>query len=96
MTSGLLPFLQQAPGLTGVVQTFDSLDGKEADVVLHSGKPLQITYGYVSAAFSRAKPMSVEDVLRGAVVRNSEGAIIVSTRRRERLAQYVRLLETAS
>ena len=95
VTSGLPSSLQRAPGLTGLVQTFDSLDGKEADILRQAGRPLQITYGYVSAALSRAKRMTVDDVLRAAVQRNSEGAIIVSTSRRERLAQYARLLETA-
>ena len=95
VTDELLPFLRQATGLTGVVQTLDSLDGKEADVLLRFGKPLQITYGYVSAAFAYRKSISIEDVLRKAIARNPQGAIIVSTRRTARLPQYARLLESA-
>jgi aryl-alcohol dehydrogenase-like predicted oxidoreductase len=94
MTEALVPFLREAKGLTGVVQTFDSLDGKEADVLLRAGRPLQVTYGYLSAAFSSGKRMPVDEILRLALERNPLGAIIVSTRRRARLSQYARLLET--
>ena len=91
----LEPFLQQKHTLVGVVQTADSLDKKEADILLHYNKALQITYGYVSAARrSRAIDLSVATILQHALQRNKNGAIIVSTTKLERLGQYQRILET--
>ena len=43
-------FLAAASPLAAVVQTADSLLNREADVMLKYGRPLQITYGYVSDA----------------------------------------------
>jgi len=89
-------FLKRAPGLTRVIQLFDSLDKKEADILRRYDKPLQITFGYVSAALSRGSRLSVKEILRQSMNRNSDGAIIVSTRRRERLAQYAELAAATS
>ncbi len=89
--SQLVPFLSAAPRLSSVAQVLDSLDRREADVVLRSGRPLQITYGYVSAAKSRSPQWSTAQVLEKALCRNSEGAVIVSTTQPQRLAQYRQL-----
>jgi len=86
----LLPFLQagfQPP----VIQMLDSLDGREADVLGRHGRPMQITYGYVSAARAKAPHASVPRILCEATARNRHGPIIVSTRRPDRLAQYARI-----
>ncbi len=77
------------------VQVLDSLEGREADVLDTYGLPMQVTYGYVSAARRQGKSISVEDILAKALRRNSAGAIIVSTSRPERLAQYGRIAEAA-
>jgi aryl-alcohol dehydrogenase-like predicted oxidoreductase len=90
----LEPFLQQKHALAGVIQTTDSLDKKEANILLHYKKTLQITYGYVSAARSRAIDLPVVTILQHALQRNKNGAIIVSTTKLERLGQYQRILET--
>jgi aryl-alcohol dehydrogenase-like predicted oxidoreductase len=82
------PFLVRAPALAQVVQVLDSLDRKEADLMLRHKRSLQITYGYVSAARVRCANTSVRDILDQSINRNRDGAIIVSTRRRERLGQY--------
>jgi aryl-alcohol dehydrogenase-like predicted oxidoreductase len=86
----LAPFLDQAQALTGIVQVLDSLAGREADVLTDRGRPLQITYGYLSAAQAAGDTTPVPDLLRRAARRNPHGPIIVSTRRPERLAQFAR------
>jgi D-threo-aldose 1-dehydrogenase len=86
-------FLEKAPELAPVVQMVDSLDRREADVLTAFGRPLQITYGYLSAARERGDSRSVSEILRAALKRNAEGALIVSTRRAERLPQYRAILE---
>ncbi len=86
-------FLAQGGDLADVIQTTDSIDHKEADVLLRYNRVLQITYGYVSAARSHSRNSSVVNILHHALQRNRNGAIIVSTKRVERLGQYSRILE---
>ena len=86
-------FLEKAPELAPVVQTIDSLDRREADVLTLYGRPLQITYGYVSAARERGDTRSVSEILHAGLKRNRGGALIVNTRRVERLPQYRAILE---
>ena len=85
----LAPFVPRTP-LTALLQTFDSLEGREAQSVLASGRPLQLTYGYLYAA-RRLGPVDVSAVLRGALARNATGSVIVSTGKIERLPQYSRI-----
>ena len=92
----LLPFLKTKSPLADFVLTVDSLRDREADVLPAHGKPLQITYGYVSAARAKGDMSSVADVLSRAVKRNAHGAIIVSTRQPGRMGQYRALLESGS
>lgn len=92
----LEPFLAAASPLADVVQVFDSLEKKDADVLTRHGRPLQITYGYVSAVRKAGGSASVGDILRQALKRNPHGAVIVSTRKPERLAQYGALLENVA
>lgn len=87
-------FLEICPQFCGVIQLLDSLDRKEADLLAEFGRPMQITYGYVSAARARGDERSVATILQEALARNSTGALIVSTRRPERLSQYRALLES--
>ncbi len=88
----LEPFLAADTGLTDVIQMLDSLKDREADVLAKYGRPMQITYGYVSAARKVGDETPVGDILAQAVQRNPNGAIIVSTRRPDRLAQYDAIL----
>ncbi|WP_294532573.1 hypothetical protein [uncultured Rhodoblastus sp.] len=62
-------------------------------MLLRRGRPLQITHGYVSAALAQGDKRPVGEILRQALLRNPEGALIVSTKRIERLSQYAKLLE---
>ncbi len=92
----LAPFLAQSDPLCGLVQMYDSLEEKQADILTGHGKPLQITYGYVSAARQAGSELGVKDILRRALARNPDGAIIVSTTREERLPQYGQILGAAA
>jgi D-threo-aldose 1-dehydrogenase len=91
----VVPFLKDYSKLSCFIQVHDSLNKREADVLAQFGRPLQITYGYVSAARNEGSPLTVTEVLRGALCRNPEGAIIVSTKRLNRLQQYARVSEAA-
>jgi D-threo-aldose 1-dehydrogenase len=91
----LQPFLAHAPGLAPLVQLPDSLDAREADLLAAHGRPLQITYGYVSAARAAGSSAPVPDVLRAALQRNAAGAVIVSTTRPERMQQYAQIAAAA-
>ena len=86
-------FLSPATPLAAVVQTLDSLDGRDADVLPRHGRPLQITYGYISAALKAGGAVDIPALLAGALARNPAGAVIVSTGRVERLAQYARIAD---
>ncbi|MHA6332886.1 aldo/keto reductase [Qipengyuania sp. CAU 1752] len=89
------PIVTQAPGLAQVLQLADSLDRQEAGTLLVE-REMQITYGYVSAALERTPSANVPDVLARALARNRTGAVIVSTTRVERLAQYAPIAEAAA
>lgn len=93
-TERLSSFAPLDDPLCSVVQTNDSLSLKEADILLHHGRPLQITFGYVSSARRGQQPsFDANAVLAQALRRNTSGAIIVSTRRTERLDQYSKLAD---
>lgn len=87
--SRLLPFAAGHP-LAPIVQTLDSLAGREADQLVAHGRQLQITYGYVSAA-ARQRPVDVPAVLAAALRRNPAGCVIVSTRKPARMRQYAEI-----
>lgn len=76
-----------------VLQVRDSLDQREADAVTSHDRELQITYGYLSSAKVRSERRSVEDVLTGALRRNTTGTIIVATRRQARVAELAAIAE---
>lgn len=79
----LLPFVQRSDPLATVLQTRDSLAGREADSLRAAGRSPQLRYGVLSAG--RAPP---SDLLRSALERQEGGAIIVSTRHEERLKLF--------
>jgi D-threo-aldose 1-dehydrogenase len=89
----LKPFLECGCQLSKVIQLFDSLEHKEADVLVKYGREFQITYGYVSSARTSGSMKTVEKILTNALSRNQNGAIIVSTKQVGRLGQYSRILE---
>jgi aryl-alcohol dehydrogenase-like predicted oxidoreductase len=93
-SSRLGGFLATNSPLAPIVQTIDSLAEREADALLRCGRPLQITYGYVRAAVREGRA-DVAAILEAALRRNATGCVIVSTGKRERLAQYSRIAEGA-
>lgn len=76
------PWVRDADPLAAVVQTRDSIGGREADFLLRAGRPLQFTYGYLSAAAAAERG---PDMHEAALSRNQTGSIVVSTRRQGRL-----------
>ncbi|MDU8913513.1 aldo/keto reductase [Aestuariicoccus sp. MJ-SS9] len=80
------PFLETGMPLAQVIQVRDGLDTHEGDIVTCAGRPLQLTYGYFS---SDKKGRCGAEILSGALARNDTGAILVYTRSRARLAEFV-------
>lgn len=83
-TDRLLPFVRRDDPLARVLQTRDSLDRREADAF--DAFP-HITYSYVSGAAGG----EARAALAGALERQRDGAVIVSTRRADRLPLYAEL-----
>lgn len=81
-------------GPLGIVQVHDSLEKQEAQPLLERGHPLQITFGYIASALKTGRS-DVVQVLRSAMQRNSEGAIVVSTRKADRIATMGLALSSA-
>jgi D-threo-aldose 1-dehydrogenase len=79
------PFLDINNPLTQVIQTRDSLERREADILTSAGRPFQLTYGYFTG---QAHKLDGRDVLSAALARNTTGSIIVSTRSKERLKAF--------
>lgn len=92
-TDQLAPFLEHDVKIGNVIQFIDSLQVREADLLTGYGKPMQITYGYMSAALRRNSSLSVPEILRQSLQRNREGAVIVSSTKISRLPQYAKIVE---
>jgi D-threo-aldose 1-dehydrogenase len=82
--------------LAQVIQTTDSISGHEADRVLDANRQLQITYGYLSAARRSGEAFEPRQLLIDALRRNRTGTILVSTRRRARLAECSAALDAVA
>jgi aryl-alcohol dehydrogenase-like predicted oxidoreductase len=83
----LAPWLLIDHPLALVLQTRDDLVAKTADFVLESGRHLQFTYGYLSSRPATGSVKSVADVVCGALMRNTHGSVLISTRRTDRVKQ---------
>jgi aryl-alcohol dehydrogenase-like predicted oxidoreductase len=90
-SSRLAAFLAAPSRLSDVIQTLDSIDGREADQILARGRPLQITYSYVTEALRRDPRADVPEVLKRALARNNTGAVVVGTRRIARIKQFAQI-----
>lgn len=82
------PFLEAKSSLASIIQTTDSVDLREADMLSDYDRPFQSTYGYVSSAKRRMPGTDAVTILKRALERNRRGAIIVTTNKIERLIQY--------
>lgn len=89
----MAPFLAAQSPLAQVLQCQDSLTRKEADVVTSTGRDLQLTYGYFSG---NQGAQSAADLLRGALLRNTAGSVVVTTRKPERLGQFAKIAADAA
>ena len=92
-TKFLKPFLNAASPLSCIVQTMDSIDRREADILSAHDRERQITYGYLSAALARSDEHSTEEILRRAMTQNRDGAVVVSTTKIGRIRQYADLAQ---
>lgn len=86
----LVPWLRVGHPLALVLQTKDDLINRTADFVLESGRKLQFTYGYLSSTARDGSTESATDVVRNALLRNTHGSVLVSTRRTGRIQQLAR------
>jgi hypothetical protein len=91
LANKISPWVQANHPLASVVQTKDSLCNRQADFMLDASRSLQFTYGYLSSKVTPDLVDTPEIILRKALDRNSSGAVIVSTRRADRIAQLGRL-----
>ncbi len=82
------PFLNSNSPLAQVIQISDSVNKHEADIVLQHQRPLQITFGYIAAAQTANDSTPAKKLLQAAMECNQTGAIIIGTKRIERLALY--------
>jgi hypothetical protein len=85
-----LAVMQKVPDVFDVLQVEDSLAEREADILINSGQPLQITYGYLrrvlgTPANSSTSPIDGLAVVRDALARNHHGMVLVSTLKPNRL-----------
>jgi aryl-alcohol dehydrogenase-like predicted oxidoreductase len=87
------PWLANEHPLAAVLQVRDSLERREADVLGHYGRQLQLTYGYLSAAAAGQRSLPVAETLRPALMRNRTGSVLVSTRKVSRVLELAEIAE---
>lgn len=75
----------QIPGLFDILQVEDSTCDREADIVISSGLPLQITFGYMRKSLENKPNIDPNDAIKSALFRNYSGMILVSSRNSTRL-----------
>ena len=92
--SSCLEIARQVPRLFDVLQVEDSLEAREADVVIEAGWPLQITFGYLRKAAIAHPDFNASAVIKAALVRNAEGMILISSRNPERLKKLTSIAES--
>ena len=76
----LPPILLAPEPMLEIIQTEDSLAQHEADPLLKAGRQLQLTYGYLSSLSDADRSEAgVAATIRGALERNTQGSVLVST-----------------
>jgi len=92
-TSGrVVPWVQASHPLAAVIQTRDSLDLRQADFVLHAGRSLQFTYGYLSGPSIAGDRARAGAIIRDALDRNHTGSILVSTHNLEHIDELAKMV----
>ena len=84
------PWLSTKHPLATVLQTRDDLMTQSANFILESGRQFQFTYGYLSSINTDE---SATDIMRNALLRNTQGSILVSTRHPERITELARCVQ---
>jgi aryl-alcohol dehydrogenase-like predicted oxidoreductase len=86
--------------LCQVLQLRDSLDRREADVALGAGRPLQFTFGYLSALASAGdasgRALSKREAIQAALRRSEHGSVLVSSCAPEHVGELSRAAREAS
>jgi len=77
------------PSIFTILQVEDSLDKNEADILLTEKLPLQITFGYMRLA---QNGINKNDIIKNALKRNKEGSILVSSRKKQNLANLINVV----
>ena len=79
--------------LAQVVQALDHI-GEDVHPLLSAGRCFQLTYGYLAPSKQgQNSQMSVSNLLHAALTRNSLGSVLVSTRRKDHLAELASIEE---
>ncbi len=86
-----LAIAEQTGNLFDVLQVEDSLANREADLIIRARRPLQITFGYLRQASQISSTLTGEEVIRQALERNTQGIVLVSSRRHQRLSSIANL-----
>ena len=73
------------PHLFDILQVEDSIDGQESDFVISAGFAKQITFGYLRKSSELNSPFDGQEVIKKALIQNSHGMILVSSRNFARL-----------
>jgi len=74
-----------------IIQAQDSFPNSEADLVLRSGRTLQFTYGYIRSHGGAQNVDNALNTVGRALVRNSTGSVLVSTRKAVRVKELTGL-----
>jgi D-threo-aldose 1-dehydrogenase len=77
--------MQNIPNLFDILQVEDSIKGQESDLIISAGYPQQITYGYLRKSSETNTSIDGKEVIKKALIRNTQGMILVSSRNFERL-----------
>lgn len=83
----LEPWIRSDHPLAQVLQTRDSVSGKESDDLLRHGRRADLTYGYFA---SLSQGMDALSILRKALERNQHGSVVFSTRQTAHLTALAR------
>lgn len=73
------------PHLFDILQVEDSIDGQESNFVISAGFAKQITFGYLRKSSELNSPFDGQEVIKKALIQNSHGMILVSSRNFARL-----------
>jgi aryl-alcohol dehydrogenase-like predicted oxidoreductase len=89
----VLPLVLARSPFAAIIQTRDSVVGNEAITLRQAGHVPQITFGHLA---NRDRTLSISQTLQRAVERSPQTVLLVSTRREERVREFVRCIDRLS